>query len=169
VVQPTGLDSGKCRPPPTPRIARTAEVGQKEFLRIVASGISPRRQGRQPNRSYARIWALPLVVQQTCAHRARMSHTETLNTGFRPHTHPPGSRRRRAVGSCSVQLRAASGAGSRFASGPGLITAPVDRPIPVLGLLGAATACQCGGATTFEVCLLSCPFRQPAGTSAPRM
>ncbi len=38
----------------------------------------PRRQGRQPNRSYARIWTLPLVAQETGAHRARMSHTKTL-------------------------------------------------------------------------------------------
>lgn len=36
------------------------------------------RQGRQPIRSYARIWALPLVAQEPPTHGARMSHTETL-------------------------------------------------------------------------------------------
>ena len=34
--------------------------------------------GPQPNRSYARIWAFPLVAQNTRAHRARMSPIETL-------------------------------------------------------------------------------------------
>ncbi len=49
-------------------------------LRFVTGRLlcGPMRQGRKPRRESARIWPLPLVAHQICAHRARMSQPKAL-------------------------------------------------------------------------------------------